>query len=72
MTKNWYQEEMAEGREEILELCRLTTWRGVLRRKKKKAGFRSLFHTNPVNGRPFIIVREYFDYIMEYNKPQKK
>lgn len=68
MNKHTIRNEIAEGRTEIMDLCGLTSWRGVLRRKEKKPGFRSLFHTNPVNDRPFIIVREYYEYLMEYNR----
>jgi len=71
VTKNWFKDEIAEGRTEIMALCGLTSWRGVLLRKHNKLGFRSLFRTNPVNDKPFIIVREYYEYIMEYNKLKK-
>lgn len=76
MTKDDIRQAIAEGRDEILTLCRLTSWRGILLRKKNKPGFKSLFHVNPVNDRPYIVVEEYYNYLIEYNKlknaPQRK
>jgi hypothetical protein len=68
MNKHTMRNEIAEGRQEIMDLCGLTSWRGVLKRKKKKAGFKSLFRTNPGNGKPVIIIEEYNNYRIEYNK----
>lgn len=71
MTKNWVSDEIAEGHTEIMSLCKVTSWRSIMHRREKKPGFEALFKRNPSNGKPFIIVSEYFNYLNAYNKQER-
>lgn len=59
--------EIVEGRKEIEKLLK-KSWRQVLENKKYKPAFKRLFYRNPINGKPFLVVREYLDYIIGCNK----
>ena len=62
------QDGIAEGHKEILDLCKLSSWRSIMDRKSKKPGFKSLFRRNPSNGKPYIVIEEYRRYIEGYNE----
>ena len=64
----WFTDGIAEGHKEILALCKLSSWRSIRNRKKRKPGFAALFKRNPSNGKPYLIVSEYIKYLEEYNK----
>jgi hypothetical protein len=62
--------EIAIGRKEITSLMRCS-WRTIQRNKRADKGFRDLFRENPLNTKPFILIREYHEWLIEWNNIKK-
>lgn len=63
--------EIAEGRKEICKLMRCS-WRTIQRKRLSNPVFRRLFMENPSNGKPSVIIGEYNEFAIEYNRILKR
>lgn len=59
-------EEIAIGRKEIMKALHISSWRTIIR-KKKRTGFARLIRKEPISGKPMLIWSEYIAYIRAYN-----
>jgi len=66
---NWIKEK-AEGRKEIQDAIG-ASWRTIQRHRSKDKDFRKLFNENPVNGKPFIVLTEYYNYLLTRNNKKR-
>ena len=60
--------DIAVGRKEIMAVLHVGSWRTVQRYRKKDPEFDALFGLSPINQKPFVVIREYVEYLIKWKK----
>jgi len=64
--------EIAIGRKEILKFFHVDMWRTIQDWKAKDEGFRKILHRHPISKKPFIIQSEALQWMVAWEKINKK
>lgn len=63
--------DIAIGRKEIMKVLDVGSWRTVMAWKKKDIGFKKLLRNHPISNKPYIIIDELKNWMIEFDRLKK-
>lgn len=64
--------DIAIGRQEILDVLHVSSWRTIQKWKRHDEGFREILREHPINKKPFVVIKEATTWMIEYDKLKKQ